>query len=327
MIDYRDWLTANGLARLVLRVPSRATVVRGEVDNRIAVEVVNDAEDDQRGKVSLDLPPGWRADAEELPYTAGPRDTAVLTFRCTVPADAAIKGHDVIVRRGRVKEPGTLDVVPGLALKHLVTALPVDADPAKWERAGTAAVPIPPTNLVQGRVQGPKECSGRFFVGYDDRGIQVLVDVSDDTVCRNIAPDDIKAHWRSTSVEICLDPTPRSENTFTAFKLGIFPQDTAGTVRAARDADANPGELGRIKSKIQLASRLTDGGYIVEARIPWAEVCRGAPPKALGFNVILYHAGKKEARVGEDVGKARLAWSFWPGVPGRPEVWGMAYLR
>jgi hypothetical protein len=152
------------------------------------------------------------------------------------------------------------------------------------------------------------------FVSYDSEGIQVLFDVSDDNIARNIAPDDIKAHWRSTSVEICLDPTPRSESTFTTLKLGIFPGDTAGNVRAARDADARPGELGQIGSKIRLAAQRTPVGYVVEARIPWSEVGlpRGGvvrPGQALGFNVILYHAGKKAARVGEDVGKARLAWS------------------
>ena len=82
---------------------------------------------------------------------------------------------------------------------------------------------------------------------------------------------------------------------------------------------------------LRLASTITPTGYVVEARIPWRSlrVPPGFAPargRALGFNVILYHAGKKDARVGEDVGKSRLAWSFWPGVWGRPEVWGTALL-
>src|SRR5204862_7748811 len=130
--------------------------------------------------------------------------------------------------------------------------------------------------------------------------------VTDDTVARTIGPDDIKAHWRSTSVDLCVDPRPRSENTFTAFKLGIFPQDTTGRVRAARDADAHPGELGQIRSRIRLASKLTPRGYVVEARLPWDELSAIPgkplrPGRALGFNVIHYHAGKQEARGGEDI--------------------------
>jgi Carbohydrate family 9 binding domain-like len=208
----------------------------------------------------------------------------------------------------------------------------VHADVAKWKELGIKPVPISHTNSFQRSVKSSEECSGEFYVAHNRDGIQVLVDVTDDTVVRNIEPDDIKAHWRSTSVEICIDPTPRSEDTFNTLKLGIFPQDTAGKVRAARDADARPGELGQIQSKIRLASRINATGYTVEAHIPWSEILphwkfSPEPRTRLGFNVIIYHAGKRDARPGEDVGKSRLAWSFWPGVPGRPEVWGLAILE
>ncbi len=86
----------------------------------------------------------------------------------------------------------------------------------------------------------------------------------------------------------------------------------------------------QLQSKVRIASRPTPTGYVVEARIPWSEIGRARAPKpgdTVGFNIILYHAGKKEGRPGEDVGKSRLAWSFWPGVAGRPEVWGMAVLE
>jgi len=47
----------------------------------------------------------------------------------------------------------------------------------------------------------------------------------------------------------------------------------------------------------------------------------------IGFNVILFHAGTKQARVGEDINKSRLAWSYWQGVWGRPIVWGTVILK
>jgi LmbE family N-acetylglucosaminyl deacetylase len=332
VLNYRRWLKANGLSRLMTRLPAHVTVVRGRSDNRIEVEVKNHSRRERSGTVSLQVPSDWALDRQERSYTVAPGGEGVVIFRCTAPAGAALGSHDATVRCGTAGETAKLDVVPELAVRRLRAALPVDGAAAKWERAGVAAVPIPPTSAFQGRVRVPKECSGRFFAGYDSEGIQVLVDVSDDTIARNIAPDDIKAHWRSTSVEICLDPAPWSESTFTTLKLGIFPGDTAGNVRAARDADARPGELGQIGSKIRLAAQRTPAGYVVEARIPWSEVGlpRGGvvrPGQALGFNVILYHAGQKAARIGEDVGKARLAWSPGPGVPGRPEVWGRAVLE
>jgi LmbE family N-acetylglucosaminyl deacetylase len=328
VLNYRAWLKANGISRLLSRLPAVATVVRGRADNPIEVEVTNSTAETQTGSVALELPAGWPLAAKEQSFTIPAKSSQVVVFRCTVPPDADIKSYDLTVRLNSATESAQLDVVPAVRVCHLAGTMPVDADPAKWQNAKIAPSPILPRSAATGPLQTPPECSGRFFVGHDDTGLQVLVDVTDDTVALNIAPDDIKGHWRSTSVEICIDPTPRSESTFSTLKLGIFPQDTAGKVRAARDADANPGELGRIHSHIQLASRLTTTGYVVEAHIPWSEVGRSARTgDAIGFNVILYHAGKKVARIGEDIGKSRLAWSFWPGVQGRPEVWGTAVLE
>jgi LmbE family N-acetylglucosaminyl deacetylase len=324
MLNYRNWLKANKLSHLLnanlTKQHSRVTVVQGRDDNRVEVEITNNAAENKNGVLKIDLPAGWTAKPDELSYSIPPHTTHTLAFQCAVPATAPVRTHSTSL--------GGLDVVPSLVVARLAASLPVDADPVKWESAGVSPTRIPHTNTVQGRVNGSQECTGHFFVGAHTDGLQVLVEVTDDTVARNIAPDDIKAHWRSTSVEICLDPTPRSENTMSTLKLGIFPQDSSGKIRAARDADARPGELERIHSKIRLASRLTTGGYIVEAHIPWSEAgqLRLKSGEGFGFNVILYHAGKKVARVGEDIGKARLAWSYWPGVPGRPEVWGMAFL-
>jgi LmbE family N-acetylglucosaminyl deacetylase len=329
ILEYREWLQANGLARLLTRLPARVTVVQGSAENMLPVEIINASNERRTGTVSLLAPEGWKLAKSELPYDVPARGRTVVMFSCAVLADAAVKGHDVAVRLGNETEKGQLDVVPALVLKRLTAPFAVDAAIDKWQNARITATPIPHVNIVQGRVAGEQECSGRFFSGYDDKGLQILVDVTDDAVCPNIAPEDIKAHWRSTSVEICIDPTPPSENTFTAFKLGIFPEDTKGNVRAARDADAHPGELQRLGSRIRLASRRTATGYIVEAHLPWEEIGLAKPAvgRMIGFNIILYHAGKKEARVGEDVGKARLAWSFWPSVPGRPEVWGAAWFE
>jgi LmbE family N-acetylglucosaminyl deacetylase len=329
IVEYRKWLQSNGLTRLLTQLPARVTVVQGHADNEVPVEIVNETNERRTGSVALTTPEGWKLAKAELPYDVPARAMKIVTFRCAVPAEAAVKGHDVTVRLGSAAETGQLDVVPAVTVKRLRAGWAVDAAVDKWEKAQITATPIPSTSVVQGKIAGPKECSGRIFAGYDDAGIQVLVDVTDDAVCLNIAPNDIKAHWRSTSVEICVDATPRSENTFTTFKLGIFPEDTGGKVRAARDADANPGELQRIRSRIRIASRRTPTGYLVETHLPWNEIGMTKPTagRMFGFNVILYHAVKKDARIGEDVGKARLAWSFWPSVPGRPEVWGAAVLE
>jgi LmbE family N-acetylglucosaminyl deacetylase len=323
VLNYRSWLKANGISRLLTRLPAQVTVVRGRPDQLLEIEVSNQTAQTQQGTVYLDLPHDWPPVAGGRPFIVPAGGAAIVHFHATVPQSAEAKSYDLTARCNGVPETAKADVVPALDIAPLAAPLPVDADPAKWQAAGIIPVAIAPPSG-----QSPRECSGRFYVGHDSSGFQVLVDVTDDCVARNIAPDDIRGHWRSTSVEICIDPSPRSENTFSTFKLGIIPHDTSGKVRAARDADAFPGELGFIHSRIQLASRLTLQGYIVEARIPWSELGRAIRAgDALGFNVILYHAGKRAARVGEDIGKSRLAWSFWPGVQGRPEVWGLAMVK
>jgi LmbE family N-acetylglucosaminyl deacetylase len=327
VVEYRDWLRANGIIRLMTRMTPHATVVAGRDDNRIDVEVINHSAQPRTGTIALAVPNHWTLAKGELPFEVRPNSTAVVPFLCTVPADAECKSHDVTVRLGEAAATGKFDVVPALVVRRLATPLPVDADVSKWEQAKIEPIAIPAARTFQGRVKADSECSGRFFIGHDVDGLQVLVEVTDDTVVRNISPDDIKAHWRTTSVEICVDPTPRSDSTLTAFKVGIFPQDTSGTVRGARDADAKPGVLEQIKSKVRLASRITPKGYVVEAHIPWAEIGPRNPRDALGFNIVLYHAATKDARIGENVGAARLGWSPWPSVPGRPEVWGTAVLE
>jgi LmbE family N-acetylglucosaminyl deacetylase len=331
--EFRRWCESQGIERLIARLPAHAPVTIGATSD-VIVDVVNRGAGNAAGEARLEAPAGWRLDRPALPYRLAPGERRALTFHVTVPADAPQRDYEAVAVAGAARDTAVLEALPEIRVRRLRGSMPVDAEPAKWPAAGFAAQSIPAEARVQGEVAGPQEVSGKFYVGYDDRALQVLVDVTDDTVVANIAPDDIKAHWRSTSTEIAIDPTPRSENTLGCFKLGIFPADTTGRVRAARDADANPGPVDQVDPGVKLASRPTPTGYVVEARIPFASLSpkgkpavRPVPGTRLGFDVILYHAGKKEAAVGEDINKARLAWAFRGGVWGRPISWGTAVLE
>jgi hypothetical protein len=160
--------------------------------------------------------------------------------------------------------------------------------------------------------------------------------VNDDSVVSNIAPNDIRGHWRSDSVEVCIDPAAGAEDTLGAFKVGIFPWDTAGHVRAARDADANQGPIEETARGMRVISRRVSGGYRLQVAIPLAVA--GVAPRVLGgkwipsgkrigFNIIVYDGDKRDAAIGENINKSRIAWSPRPGVMGRPEDWGRAVLE
>lgn len=197
----------------------------------------------------------------------------------------------------------------------------------KRSQEGTGGT-IQPSYLVQGKVDNEKDLYAGFVVTYNRENLVVAVQVTDDIVVSNIEPNDIKGHWRSDSVEICIDPNPGSEHTLDTFKLGIFPFDSTGRVRGARDADANQGPIERTAPEVRLSSERTRDGYVIQATIPWKYI--NAKPKRgteLGFNIIIYDGDKKDAAPGENINEARIAWSPRPGVQGRPEDWGRLILR
>jgi len=335
LLEYRRWSRAQGLDWLVDRLPARVPLTIGR-STRVEVEITNHSGAVASKVVRVTAPAGWRVAPPTRRVAVGPRVASTVPFEIALPADTRQADADLLVSTGdgAARDTGRAEALPLLVARRLASPLPVDAEPSKWGGTGVGMAAIPATALVSGQVSGPQEASARLFVGYDSTGLQVLADVTDDTVVTNIAPDDIRGHWRTTSLEICVDPAPRAENTLRTLKLGIFPADLTGRVRAARDADANPGPVDRVDPGIRLAARKTTAGYVVEARIPWSSLprvggrpFRPAPGRRMGFNVILYHAGKKEAGPGEDVGKARLAWAARGGVWGRPASWGTLELR
>src|SRR5262249_20159727 len=152
-----------------------------------------------------------------------------------------------------------------------------------------------------GRIANEADSSAKFRVAHDGQRLFLDVKVKDDVVVTNLAPNDIKGHWRSDSVEICVDPVGDAEHTFGCFKLGIIPFDTSGVVRAARDADAKPGLVEETAGATRLRSYRTDDGYRIQAAIPFSELGLAYPQrKQIGFNLIIYDGDKTDAVLGEN---------------------------
>ena len=254
----------------------------------------------------------------DVPHSIRPipdSDLAEYTIR-VVPLGSSREDVKLTARSGSLEATVNLHLIPILEIRR-----------AKEPLDGTG-IAIQPTHLVQGKVDNTEDLYASFDVAYDRDHLIVLVRVIDDAIISNIAPNDIKGHWRSDSVEICLDPNPGSEHTLNTFKLGIFPFDSTGQVRAARDADANQGPIERTAPDIKLKSERLPSGYTIQASIPWKYI--GAKPKrgaTLGFNLIIYDGDKKDAAPGENINEGRIAWSPRPGVQGRPEDWGRLILQ
>ncbi len=324
---FREWTQRNNVQHLIRLVPAEIAVGAGETD-AIPVMLNNRSDADHDVTVSLSLSsPDITLDTPEQTVTVPAGETVTADFMATVPADMAQGQFDVTVNATYddydLTDVGVVQVVPSITAPAMATAPAIDGDLSEY--AGLESYAIPHTNIWEGETTDEADLTGSFSVAYDDQFLYVAVDVVDDTVVSNIAPNDVKGHWRSDSVEITVDPAGAgvSENTLTTFKTGIFPFDTEGNVQAERDADANQGVISVTAPDMQVASSRTDQGYALEVAIPWnavpGEVAAG---DTIGFNILIYDCDKADAALGENCNEARTAWSAWDSIQGLPRLWG-----
>jgi len=324
---FREWTQRNHIQHLIRLVPAEIAIGAGETGT-IPVVLNNRSDTDHDVTLSLTLTsPEITLDTSEQTVTVPAGEMVTADFAATVPADMAQGQFDVTVNATYdsydLSDAGVVQVVPTASATAMAAAPTIDGDLSEY--ADLEAYAIPFSNLWEGETDNEADLTGSFKVSYDDEFLYVAVDVVDDTVVSNIAPNDVKGHWRSDSVEITVDPAGpgASENTLTTFKTGIFPFDTEGNVQAERDADANQGLISVTAPDMQVASSRTDQGYALEVAIPWnavpGEVAAG---DTIGFNILIYDCDKADAAVGENCNEARTAWSAWGSIQGLPRLWG-----
>ena len=326
--QYQAWTRAQSIEHVSTRMAADVPVVAGR-SNEVRLIVHNRGASALQGTIALEAPQDWRLDPQSLQYTGPSNSDEPLTVNVTPPPSALVDGSLSATLQSNGKTftaSAKAHPVPFMEVPALSAAPSLDGTETEW--AGVPAHEILPTNLVQGHVKDAADSSAHFRVAHDHNFIYFDVDVSDDVVVSNIAPDDIRGHWRSDSVEICLDPAGGAENTLDCFKVGIFPFDTTGHVRAARDADGNQGPIEETAPHMRLFSNRTRAGYRIQAAIPFDEIgIAPTPGKIIGFNLIIYDGDKADAAIGENINKSRIAWSTRPGVQGRPEDWGRIELK
>jgi hypothetical protein len=178
--------------------------------------------------------------------------------------------------------------------------------------------------------EGPADSSAVFYLAYDSANLYAGIEVRDDVVVCNIAPDDIKAQLRSDAVGITVDPSGASRDTSTVLQAAAFPCTTEGfAARGFRDADANQGLMEETAPGMEVASRKLEYGYTLEAKIPWAVMPH--QPRAgdeIGLNIVVYDGDAKDARVGANVSESGIAWAAfeWGGKQALPYLWPRVVL-
>ncbi|MEO8426511.1 MAG: PIG-L family deacetylase [Verrucomicrobiota bacterium] len=326
--NYRQWTKAQRIEHVATELPADVPVVAGEA-NDIKLEVRNRGSEPVAGDIQLNAAEGWQLKEGVMKYRVAPGKMEALHVKLAAPvltlADAELTATAQI-GTASLKAFARAHPVPHAKVPRVKSPPSLDGSDTSW--AGIPVNYISPTNLAQGQVKDASDSSARFRLAHDRKVLFIDVEVNDDMIVTNIAPDDIRGHWRSDSVEICIDPVGGAENTMGCFKVGIFPFDTTGVVRAARDADANQGPIEESAPTMRLVSRRTLTGYRIQAAIPFREIgVSFAKTRRLGFNLIVYDGDKADAAVGENINKSRIAWSPRPGVQGRPEDWGRIDLE
>ena len=339
IVRYRRWAEEHQVSWVAGLLPAALSIGSG-MTGTLEAEVASRNPDGASGRIRLHLPDGWSDDPLEADYEVAGRGGTSVAFSVDVPEHVAQGSYMVrltaepsgraAASSGILEDGGVIDVLPVMDLAAAGGPMRIDGDLDDW--AGIEPHAITSSHIWSGSVPGgDDDCSATFRVAYDQANLYVAVDVRDDAVVCNIAPDDIKGHWRSDAVEICVDPSGRSDNTLTVFKAGIFPGTTAGREpRAARDADARQGVIEKTAPGMRVASRFTGYGYVIETAVPWSDMPGGKAPPAgetIGFNLVIYDGDETDAGPGANIGKARLAWSYRPSAQALPYYYGRAVVR
>ena len=333
IVRYRRWAATHQVSWVAGLLPAALSVGSG-MTGTLEVEVTSRSARGAAGRVRLHLPEGWTDASREADYEVSGQGTSSVPFAVRVPDHVEQGSYPVRLTATStdrtVEGSGMIDVLPVMDLVPAAGPMRIDGDLTDWEGVETHA--ISSAHIWSGSVPGGDgDCSAVFRTTYDQENLYVAVDVRDDVVVCNIAPDDVKGHWRSDAVEICVDPSGHSDNTLTVFKAGIFPGTTAGRQpRAARDADARQGVIEKTAPGMRVASRFTGHGYIIETAIPWSDMPGGSAPSAgetVGFNLVIYDGDEADAGPGANIGKARLAWSYRPSAQALPYYYGRAVVR
>ena len=332
---FLDWTAELGMQRLDALVPTRRSLPSGRTQE---VELVarNHSREVQDAEVTITLPDGITADPAQVVFDAVPAGgTASLRVRLentdtSLPTanrapDGGVYPVTVTTRSGDVEaavDQG-LHLVPVLVASR-THGVEVDAERSDGEYPGG---PIDVGTLWEGDAVTPEDASGSTWVTYDDTALSVFVQVTDDVLGALLPAEDNKQRFRTDSVEIMIDPRGSSDHTATTFILGVLPGTdddgrTGGPV-AGRDHDNWQGPIADTAPGVRIAAHVSDpyDGYVVEARIPLAELPRGVDPRRVGFNVVVYDSDTQDR-----TGQSRIGWSTFPGVQADPYRWGVLEL-
>jgi hypothetical protein len=335
--DFDDWAAKQGVPQLQGRVKHVLTLGSGG-SRTVGVPLRNTSATARSGKVSLNLPKGFTADAASKPYgplAPGASGSVSFTVRNTdASLPTANQGgtdgdYDYTITTTSDGGGGTtatakaaLELVPVTTIPEAASAPKVDGTASAGEYPGAT---LDLSRKWEGDdCTSAADCSATAKVARNGDDLYFYVKVTDDKLGSVLDPADCKRHWRTDSVELAIDPRGDAENTASTFKAGIFPTDTDGKPCFARDADNHQGPGAETAPGMTVASTIDKSdykGYTVETKIPMADLPAAVDPKKMAMNLFVY-----DSDTTDKTGQTRIGWSTWGGVQGDPYRWGHATL-
>ncbi len=329
--DFRKFIEKTRTQWVAPSLPTRLPLTIGQA-TPVAVEITNSSASSAQGKLEFNLPQGITASGD-LSFQVPANSTREKTVDLKVDPSVLPAGQHSTAVPGTVKttvsgytssDKANIYALPTLTIPKVSTPPTIDGDLS--DMMSLPAHSFSYKDLWSGKASGPADTGATFYVGYDDKALYIGVHVIDQTVVCNIKSNDIRAHWRTDSVEVTIDPSGKSQDTSTTFKTGIFPCTTAGfKARAERDADADQGVIEKTAPGMKVASKKTADGYNLGMSIPWDDM-PGKPTttagKTIGFNVLVYDGDQADALPGANIGQSRAGWASVIGAQQAvPYVW------
>jgi len=146
---------------------------------------------------------------------------------------------------------------------------------------------------INGQVRSPADLDAAFRLGWNDRGLLVLLTVRDDKPVEH--PDKDKL-WRMDSVEFYLAPQRGAKDVIQPVVApGVAPKQSA--IRWFVHDHRKDRKLKETEPTLQAARTKTAGGYVMEVLIPWSNL--GIEPalgREVAFQLHLNDADDPEAR-------------------------------
>jgi LmbE family N-acetylglucosaminyl deacetylase len=328
--DFDSWAASTGAPQLSGRVKRVLTLASGG-SRTVRVDLTSTAA--HHGTVTLNLPPGFAADATSKPYTLAAGGTGSVSFTvrntdASLPTSNASGSGDYDYTISTTADgaatsvsSAALELVPATVVPEAASAPSLDGKESAGEYPGAA---LNLSRLWEGTpCESAADCSAVGKIAWYGDALYVLVQVKDDKPGSVLDPADCKRHWRTDSVEIALDPRGDAENTSTTFKTGILPSTTAGAACFERDADNRQGPGAETAPGMQVVSSVSSPytGYTVETKIPLADLPAAVDPSRLAMDIFVY-----DSDADDKTGQTRIGWSTWGGVQGDPYRWGLATL-